>query len=123
VVTLHSTHKAQPEDWEDSRLSYADLRDLRTRVGGLQDLAGYIGLGFTLQSGGESERVRGGSVTPNLFPLLGLRPVLGRGFVEEDAGDFGFEPVVMLSHRLFERVSGRPRARGPGRSRTAEPSR
>ena len=110
VVTLHSTHKAQPEDWEDSRLSYADLRDLRTRVGGLQDLAGYIGLGFTLQSGGESERVRGGSVTPNLFPLLGLRPVLGRGFVEKDAGDFGFEPVVMLSHRLFERRFGADRS-------------
>jgi putative ABC transport system permease protein len=110
VVTLHSTHKAQPEDWEDSRLSYADLCDLRTRVGGLQDLAGYIGLGFTLQSGGESERVRGGSVTPNLFPLLGLRPVLGRGFVEEDAGDFGFEPVVMLSHRLFERRFGADRS-------------
>ena len=51
VVTLHSTHKTQPEDWEDSNLSYADLRDLRARVGGLQDVAGYIGRGFTLQAG------------------------------------------------------------------------
>ncbi len=103
LVTLHSTHKTQPEDWEDSDLSYADLRDLRARAGGLQDVAGYIGRSFTLQAGGESERLRGGSVTPNLFALLGLRPVLGRDFREEDAADFGFEPVVLLSHQLFER--------------------
>ncbi len=106
VVRLHSTHKAQPEDWEDSHLSYADLRDLRARVAGLQDAAGYIGGGFTLQSGGESERLRGGLVTPNLFALVGLRPVLGRDFREEDAADFGFAPVVLLSHRLFERRFG-----------------
>jgi putative ABC transport system permease protein len=106
VVTLHSTHKTQPEDWEDSNLSYADLRDIRERAGGLQDVAGYIGRGFTLQAGGESERLRGGSVTPNLFGLLGLRPVLGRDFREEDAADFGFEPVVLLSHQLFERRFG-----------------
>ena len=45
-------------------------------------------------------------MTPNLFALLGLRPVLGRDFREEDAADFGFEPVVLLSHRLFERRFG-----------------
>ncbi|HKZ32193.1 MAG TPA: ABC transporter permease, partial [Vicinamibacteria bacterium] len=106
VVTLHSTHKTQAEDWEDSNLSYADLRDVRARVGGLQDVAGYVGGGFTLQAGGESERLRGGSVTPNLFGLLGLRPFLGRDFREEDAADFGFEPVVLVSYRLFERRFG-----------------
>ena len=106
VVTLHSTHKTQPEDWPDSNLSYADLSDVRARASGLQDVAGYVGRGFTLQAGGESERLRGGSVTPNLFALLGLRPVLGRDFREEDAADFGFEPVVLLSYRLFERRFG-----------------
>ena len=106
VVTLHSTHKTQAEDWEDSNLSYADLRDVRARVGGLQDVAGYVGGGFTLQAGGESERLRGGSVTPNLFGLLGLRPFLGRDFREEDGADFGFEPVVLVSYRLFERRFG-----------------
>ena len=29
VVTLHSTHPSQPEDWEDSTLSYDDLEDVR----------------------------------------------------------------------------------------------
>ncbi len=107
IVTLHSTHKTQAEDWEDSNLSYADLQDLRTQTRGLEDVAGYVGrTANTLTFGGESERLRGGSVTPNLFPLLGLRPVLGRSFQEEDAADFGFEPTVILSYRLFERRFG-----------------
>src|SRR6188474_1867959 len=42
VVTLHSTHKSQAEDWEDSTLSYADIVDLRARTRGLEDVAGYV---------------------------------------------------------------------------------
>ncbi len=109
VVTLHSTHKSQAEDWEDSTLSYADLVDLRAHTRGLEDAAGYVGGGFTLTAGGESERLRGGSVTPNLFGLLGLQPAIGRGFRDEDAEDFGFAPVVLVSHRLFERRFGSDR--------------
>jgi putative ABC transport system permease protein len=107
IVTLHSTHKTQAEDWEDSNLSYADLQDLRAQTRGLEDVAGYVGRSSnTLTFGGESERLRGGSVTPNLFPLLGLRPALGRTFQEQDAADFGFEQVMVLSYRLFERRFG-----------------
>ena len=110
IVTLHSTHKSQAEDWEDSNLSYADLQDLRAQTRGLEDVAGYVGrTANTLTFGGESERLRGGSVTPNLFPLLGLRPALGRTFQDEDAADFGFEPEVVLSYRLFERRFGADR--------------
>jgi putative ABC transport system permease protein len=110
VVTLHSTHRSQAEDWEDSNLSYADLQDLRAQTRGLEDVAGYVGrTANTLTFGGESERLRGGSVTPNLFPLLGLRPALGRTFQDADAADFGFEPEVVLSYRLFERRFGADR--------------
>ncbi len=73
---------------------------------GLEDVAGYVSRSFTILAGGEAERLSGGSVTPNLFPLLGLHPVLGRQFREEDGQDFGHEPVVLLSYRLFERRFG-----------------
>lgn len=115
IVTLHSTHRSQAEDWQDSTLSYADLRDLRARTRGLEDAGGYLGRSFTLTTGGESERLRGGSVTPNLFPLLGLQPFLGRTLQEDDAADFGFEPAALISHRLFERrFGGDPRVVGQG---------
>ncbi len=115
LVALHSTHRSQSDDWEDSTLSHDDLRDLRAHARGLEDAGGYVGRSFTLTAGGESERLRGGSVTPNLFAMLGLRPALGRGFEEEDAGDFGFEPAALISHRLFERRFGAdPRVIGQG---------
>lgn len=106
VVTLHSTHPSQPEDWEDSTLSYDDLEDVRTASKVLEDVAGYVETGFTVLAGGEAERVRGGSVTPNLFPLLGLNPVLGRHFRDGEGQDFGHAAVVLLSHRLYERRFG-----------------
>jgi predicted permease len=106
VVTLHSTHPTQAEDWEDSNLSYLDLHDVRATSRYLEDAGGYISAGRTLEAGGEAERVRAGAVTPNLFELLGIRPVLGRGFREDDAADFGFEPVVLLGYRVFERRFG-----------------
>jgi putative ABC transport system permease protein len=106
VVTLHSTHQAQAEDWGDSTLSYDDLEDTRRASQGLEDVGGYVGRSFTILAGGEALRLSGGSVTPNLFPLLGLHPVLGRHFREEEGQDFGHEGVALLSHRLFERRFG-----------------
>jgi predicted permease len=108
IVTLHSTHPSQPEDWEDSRLSYRELQDVRAGSRSLEDAAGYVGRSVTLLAGAgaEPERLRGGSVTPNLFPLLGVHPAIGRHFKEEEAQAPGFEPVVMLSHRLWQQRFG-----------------
>jgi predicted permease len=106
IVTLHSTHPSQPEDWEDSGLSYLDLMDVRANSRTLEEVAGYVGRSFTLTTGGEAERLRGGSVTPNLFPLLGHHPLLGRHFRDEEAQATGFEPVVILSHRLWQQRFG-----------------
>lgn len=109
VVTLHSTHPSQPEDWQDSRLSYPDLLDVRKNSRTLEDAAGYGSGNFTLVVAGEAERVRGGSVTPNLFPVLGLQPFIGRHFREDEAQPAGFWPVLMMSHRLWQqRFAGDP---------------
>lgn len=116
VVTLHSTHPSQPEDWGDSRLSYPDLEDVRAGSRTLEGVGGYLPRTFTLESGGEggdSERLRGGSVTPDLFALLGHEPLLGRGFRAEEAEPPGFEQVVLLSHRLWQqRFGGDPEILG-----------
>jgi putative ABC transport system permease protein len=47
------------------------------------------------------------STTPNLFDLLGVRPVLGRGFRPEEVGPDRPE-VVVLTHRLWQRLGGDP---------------
>jgi hypothetical protein len=57
---------------------------------------------FNLTGQGEPERVYGARVTANLFPLLGVQPQLGRGFLaEEDAA--GRDTVVLISHDFWVR--------------------
>src|SRR3954465_7237445 len=62
-------------------------------------------LGFTsfnLTGQGEPEQFTGGNVTPSLFPMLGLKPVVGRSF--RDGEDRPGSPKgVMISEGLWKR--------------------
>ena len=106
VVTLHSTHPMQPEDWEDSRLSYPDLLDVQREAASLEAVAGFLSRNFTVTNETDAERLLGESVTPNLFPLLGVAPILGRNFLPEEAAAPGMETSVILSHGLWTRRFG-----------------
>ncbi|MCH7748464.1 MAG: ABC transporter permease [Acidobacteria bacterium] len=60
---------------------------------------------YTLTGVDEPVRLNGAAVTPSLFPLLGIAPLLGRTF-EPDAAQPGAEPVVILSQATWERYLG-----------------
>jgi len=60
----------------------------------------YIDLNLT--GGDMPERVQGAVVTPSLFPLLGIQPVVGRVFSEGERGE-GNDNVVVISARLWQR--------------------
>ena len=51
------------------------------------------------------ERRRGSYVSANLFAMLGVEPLLGRGFLADDE-TLGSEDVVILSHHLWQRRFG-----------------
>jgi predicted permease len=55
--------------------------------------------------GADPERLSGYFVSPNLFDLLGARPLIGRTFRPDD-GAPGAAPVVVLSHGLWLRRFG-----------------
>ncbi len=60
---------------------------------------------FSLTGRGDPERFDGNAITPSLFPLLGVQPVAGRGFRdEEDRPDS--PPVVMIGEGLWKRRFG-----------------
>ncbi|MCZ6915252.1 MAG: ABC transporter permease [Gemmatimonadetes bacterium] len=67
---------------------------------------------LALRWGEDPERIAGGQVSASLFGLLGVSPLVGRGFSpEEDVA--GAEPVVVLAHGLWQRLfSGDPAAIG-----------
>ncbi|MGO8732434.1 MAG: ABC transporter permease [Terriglobia bacterium] len=68
-------------------------------------LAAYGGDEVNLTSAGEPERLLGAEVTWDFFPLLGVQPSLGRGFLREEDQPGGRQ-VVLLSHELWQRRFG-----------------
>ncbi len=61
--------------------------------------------GFNLTGVGEPERIQGTFASASLFPLLGMQAALGRTFLPKEDKPGG-EPVVILSHRLWQRRLG-----------------
>jgi predicted permease len=87
-------------------LQVGHVLDLRERTQTLSAVAGYFafyGVGDNLLgSGGEPERVSGVPVTDNFFQVLGVEPLLGRFFTQEEARWQGPRAVV-LGHGLWQR--------------------
>ena len=69
-----------------------------------EDLALYAGQSRSFTAPENPEQVRAAMVTPHLFDVLGVEPVVGRVFSWEEAETQ--VPVVMLSHGLWERRYG-----------------
>jgi predicted permease len=112
LATIHVAHRLNVDEpgWGDTEISYADFLDFR-RASTVEGIGGYLSRSSLLLSGDTgggsgAERVRGGSVTPDLFPLLGIEPILGRQFTMADASAPGLESVVMLTHGLWQRRYG-----------------
>src|ERR1043166_6876579 len=82
------------------------LLDLTRRSQSFSDLAAYFafyGVGDNNLTGtGEPERLSAVPVTQNFFPVLGVQPVIGRGFTAEEASGSG-PSAVLLSYGLWAR--------------------
>jgi putative ABC transport system permease protein len=63
------------------------------------------------EGGAPAERIQGQSVTAGTFVALGVQPLLGRVFTEQDEDGSASAPprVIVISHRLWhQRFAGRP---------------
>ncbi len=65
-------------------------------------LAAFDFADFNLTGGDLPERIQGATVTPSLFPLLGVQPIKGRVFNESEFGE-GNDGVILISQRLWQR--------------------
>jgi putative ABC transport system permease protein len=80
-------------DWRDRSTAFAEMAAVE------------ISQGFNLTGLAEPERIAGARVTASLFPLLGVKPRVGRAFSESEDG-IGGPLVVVLSHGLWQRRFG-----------------
>ncbi|HET9261478.1 MAG TPA: ABC transporter permease [Vicinamibacterales bacterium] len=95
----------QAEGLERSEVSAATYIDWRERTRSFEKIGIYRYRGFTLTREDEAERVSSVDVSPALFELLGVRPLIGRGFSDNDERP-GSERQVLLSHGAWTRRFG-----------------
>ena len=100
---------------EDGRLwrpAPASFRAWREHARSFESLATFQGATFTLSGEGEPTSLAGARVSAGFFELLGVSPLLGRGFLP-DEGKAGAPPVVVLGHDLWvSRFGADPRVLG-----------
>ncbi|MEJ7666478.1 MAG: ABC transporter permease [Hymenobacter sp.] len=68
----------------------------------LSHMAIYSPVAMTLSGRGQAVRLNGRRVSPALFAMLGVPPLIGQGLDENDAAP-GAEPRIVLSHRAWQR--------------------
>jgi predicted permease len=82
-----------------TNLSYPTFLDFRSRNHAFEHLVCYRDSRFTLTNTLPAIQVEGQIVSWDLFPLLGMQPELGRGFLPEEEKPGAH--VVVLSHSLW----------------------
>ena len=83
--------------------SYPNFMDLRAQNTVFERVASYHGSDFIMTGRGEPARLQGSVVTADLFPLLGVAPMLGRTFLAEEDKPSENGRVVILSEALYRR--------------------
>ena len=96
-------------NWTDAECSPANVADWRRENQSFADMAAYSGRArdawvrnFALTGVGEPERLSGMTVTANFFSVLGVQPVIGRGFLPEEEWD-GKDDAMVISAGLWRR--------------------
>ncbi|HUF26522.1 MAG TPA: ABC transporter permease [Gemmatimonadaceae bacterium] len=85
--------------------SWPNYEDLRSQNVVFDRMAFYGFAGFNVTGGCPEEsceprRIAGAFSSADLFPVLGVAPLLGRTFTDDDATE-GNDAVVVLSHRMW----------------------
>ena len=87
-------------------VAWLNLVDWRSQSNVFADIGAVQGRSLTLANVAEPERLEGSAITWNLFPMLGVKPALGR-LIRAEEDKPGGDRVVLLSDGLWQRRFGR----------------
>jgi predicted permease len=116
AVLIRALGFAQPERLvalherlgEEAPFSPPDFLDLEREQHSFEGVAAFVNASLELSGGGEPVRIDGAKVTANLFPLLGMSPLVGRGFSPDE--DRPGADVAVLSWGLWQARYGGDRS-------------
>lgn len=101
LVALYS----RTAQFSKSSISYPNFLDWVRDNRSFSALAAYRQEDFNLTGMGEPERVPGEMISASFFPVLGVKPIMGRTFHPEE-DQVGAGHVVMISEGLWKRRFG-----------------
>jgi predicted permease len=88
------------QNLREGRSSLWDVEQWRGQSQTFADMATFDSVSTVLTGADGAEQIVGVSISPNLLPLLGVRPVLGRSFSTEEIEQG--QRLVMISHRFWQ---------------------
>ena len=101
IAVLWSAWKGFDQTW----LSYDEFEAYDSGIRAFENVGLFTDGAVNLVEGGEPERIRAGFVTEDVFSILGVQPLIGRGFTTEE-DRFGGDRVIVLGHALWQRRFG-----------------
>jgi putative ABC transport system permease protein len=101
LVSIWSTNPK--DEIKQEAASFPDFNDWRQQARSFAGMAGFATFSPILGgTEGEPERIQAGHSVGDLFSVLGVQPILGRRFLEEENKEGG-NRVVILSYGLWQR--------------------
>jgi predicted permease len=98
LVTLHENKP----NFEGGSVSYSNFRDWQKENHTFSALALARTYAFSLTGVGEPEQVGGEFISSDFFSVLGVQPVIGRTFTQDEE-KIGAGPVALISAGLWQR--------------------
>ena len=103
--------------WEDASFAGfprntpapANYADWKAQNQVFEEMAAFDERSFNLTGDGEPEKIEAYGVTANFFPMLGIKPALGRAILPEEDKP-GANKVVMLNYSLWQQRYGGERS-------------
>jgi putative ABC transport system permease protein len=104
LVTINGQDLTRPDNRRG--LSYPDYLELKSNNRSFEGVEAIMGTRAVLsEANNPPERLIGQRITPGLFTLLKMPPILGRGFTAED-GKAGAPEVILIGHGVWKNRYG-----------------
>jgi putative ABC transport system permease protein len=104
LISLHEHLQADPHELN---MTAPDVLIFERESRAFSGVGGFIGSAYELSGAGTPFKARAERVTSSLFPLLGIEPMLGRTFTQQEDDDAS--PVTVISYALWkERFHSNP---------------
>ena len=88
-------------DFDHGLVSYLNFLDWQRRSRSFQEMAAYRTDNFNLTGQADPERLRGAMASARVFALLGMQPLVGRTFSDEEDRR-GAAPVAVITSTLWK---------------------